>query len=165
MPRDCIRSTSSTIFGIASTAGDDTLTAPGTILGTAGYLAPEQALGEGLSAATDVWGLGVTLVESLTGDLPHGDEATWDSRRRVCPVHRRAPGRVPSLDSVPPAYDELLRAAEELGIDLSGVRADGGDGAADEKEEQVVAEGESGTTNGAGAEEAAETETAAEAKE
>jgi DNA-directed RNA polymerase subunit beta len=54
--------------------------------------------------------------------------------------------------------DELLRAAEELGIDLSGVRADGGDGkdggAADEREEQVVAEGEGGSTNGAGAEEA-----------
>ena len=51
--------------------------------------------------------------------------------------------------------DELLRAAEELGIDLSGVRADGpdGDGAADEQEEQVVAEGEAGTTNGAAAEE------------
>jgi DNA-directed RNA polymerase subunit beta len=60
--------------------------------------------------------------------------------------------------------DELLRAAEELGIDLSGVRADGGpddDKAADEQEEQVVAEGESGT-NGSGAE---ETEKAAEAKE
>ena len=62
--------------------------------------------------------------------------------------------------------DELLRAAEELGIDLSGCAptADG-DGAADEKEEQVVAEGESGTTNGAEAKEAAETKTAAEAKE
>jgi DNA-directed RNA polymerase subunit beta len=50
--------------------------------------------------------------------------------------------------------DELLRAAEELGIDLSGVRA-GGDGAADEQEEQVVAEGDAGSTdgsNGAGAE-------------
>ena len=60
--------------------------------------------------------------------------------------------------------DELLRAAEELGIDLSGRarRRPDGDGAADEKEEQVVAEGESGTTNGAGAKEA---ETAAEAKE
>src|SRR5205823_12420669 len=49
--------------------------------------------------------------------------------------------------------DELLRAAEELGIDLSGVRAEGGDGkdgggAADEQEEQVVAEGEGGATNG-----------------
>ncbi|MGH9323089.1 MAG: hypothetical protein ACRD3V_24780, partial [Vicinamibacteria bacterium] len=46
--------------------------------------------------------------------------------------------------------DDLLRAAEELGIDLSGVRADGGgsDGAADEREEQVVAEGEAGTNGG-----------------
>jgi DNA-directed RNA polymerase subunit beta len=63
--------------------------------------------------------------------------------------------------------DELLRAAEELGIDLSGVRADGGadgDKAADEQEEQVVAEGDGGTTNGAGAE-AAEKAEKAEAKE
>jgi DNA-directed RNA polymerase subunit beta len=51
--------------------------------------------------------------------------------------------------------DELLRAAEELGIDLSGVRAegDGAKGAADEREEQVVTEGEAGSTNGASAEE------------
>jgi DNA-directed RNA polymerase subunit beta len=51
--------------------------------------------------------------------------------------------------------DDLLRAAEELGIELSGVRADGGNGAgdkdkdkdkaADEQEEQVVAEGDGGT--------------------
>jgi DNA-directed RNA polymerase subunit beta len=54
--------------------------------------------------------------------------------------------------------DDLLRAAEELGIDLSGVRADGsGDsGAADEREEQVVGEGDGGSTDGAGAEEAKE---------
>jgi DNA-directed RNA polymerase subunit beta len=52
--------------------------------------------------------------------------------------------------------DDLLRAAEELGIDLSGVRAGCGDGegAADEREEQVVAEGQGGT-DGAGAEKAA----------
>jgi DNA-directed RNA polymerase subunit beta len=58
--------------------------------------------------------------------------------------------------------DDLLRAAEELGIELSGVRADGGNGAgdkdkdkdkaADEQEEQVVAEGDGGTED---AEEAA----------
>ena len=59
--------------------------------GTRGYLAPEQARGEGLGPATDVWGLGVTLVEALTGELPHGDEATWDSRPRVPLLHRRAP--------------------------------------------------------------------------
>jgi DNA-directed RNA polymerase subunit beta len=57
--------------------------------------------------------------------------------------------------------DELLRAAEELGIDLSGVRAEGEDGkkgAADEREEQVVAEGEGGSTNGAKDDEKAKAE-------
>ena len=47
--------------------------------------------------------------------------------------------------------DDLLKAAEELGMDLTGVRADCSNGAADEQEEQVVAEGEGGTD---GAEEA-----------
>ena len=59
--------------------------------------------------------------------------------------------------------DDLLKAAEELGMDLTGVRADSGpDGnglstpeAADEQEEQVVAEGEAGTDDGAGAAEEA----------
>ncbi len=48
--------------------------------------------------------------------------------------------------------DDLLKAAEELGMDLTGVRADGANGAADEQEEQVVDEGEAGT-DGAEAEE------------
>lgn len=78
--------------------------------GTRGYLAPEQARGEGLSTATDVWGLGVTLVEALTGQMPHGDEATWDSRRRVRHWHRGAPEPVPPLTDLPREYDEILRA-------------------------------------------------------
>jgi DNA-directed RNA polymerase subunit beta len=49
--------------------------------------------------------------------------------------------------------DDLLKAAEELGMDLTGVRSEG-NGAADEREEQVVKEGEAGT-DGAGQEEAA----------
>jgi DNA-directed RNA polymerase subunit beta len=56
--------------------------------------------------------------------------------------------------------DDLLKAAEELGMDLTGVRSESsGNGAADEREEQVVAEGEAGSTDGAevkGAEEAEE---------
>jgi len=50
--------------------------------------------------------------------------------------------------------DDLLRAAEELGIDLSGVRAGGAADteAADEKEEEVVEEGEAGTTGDTDAE-------------
>lgn len=81
--------------------------------GTRGYLSPEQALGEGLSAATDVWGLGVTLIEALTGEMPHGDEATWDSRPRRWLLDRRPPEPVGPMTGIPAAYDELLRACVE----------------------------------------------------
>lgn len=78
--------------------------------GTRGYLAPEQARGRGLSPATDVWGLGVTLLECLTGDVPYGDEATWDTRRRLPVVHRRMPTAPEGMDEVPDQVRELLRA-------------------------------------------------------
>lgn len=59
-----------TDFGIASAAGLDTLTLPGMVLGTAGYLAPEQARGEPTTAASDRYALGVVAFELLTGRRP-----------------------------------------------------------------------------------------------
>ncbi|HXV96439.1 MAG TPA: serine/threonine-protein kinase [Gaiellaceae bacterium] len=58
-------------FGIARLV-DETLgmTAPGTVLGTAGYLAPEQALGRETTAASDRYALGVVAYELLTGGRP-----------------------------------------------------------------------------------------------
>ncbi|MCX5343594.1 serine/threonine-protein kinase [Streptomyces atratus] len=47
-------------------------------VGTFGYLAPEQARGGPLSAAADVWGIGVTLYEVATGDAPFGSGETVD---------------------------------------------------------------------------------------
>jgi serine/threonine protein kinase len=47
-------------------------------LGTWGYLAPEQALGRRLDAATDVWGVGVVLFEALTDRAPFGDDTADD---------------------------------------------------------------------------------------
>ena len=57
-------------FGIASAAGLDTLTLPGTVLGTAGYLSPEQARGELATPASDRYALGVVAFELLTGRRP-----------------------------------------------------------------------------------------------
>jgi eukaryotic-like serine/threonine-protein kinase len=62
-------------FGIASATGMDSLTVAGTILGTAGYLSPEQALGERATAASDRYALGIVAFELLTGRRPHERES------------------------------------------------------------------------------------------
>jgi eukaryotic-like serine/threonine-protein kinase len=82
--------------------------------GTRGYLAPEQATGRGLSAATDVWGLGMTLIDALARTAPYGDEATWESRRRWPLLHRRMPQVPEGLDELPDEVRDLLAACVSL---------------------------------------------------
>jgi predicted Ser/Thr protein kinase len=62
-------------FGIASSAGMDSLTMTGTVLGTAGYLSPEQAQGDRAGPASDRYALGIVAWELLTGKRPFESES------------------------------------------------------------------------------------------
>jgi eukaryotic-like serine/threonine-protein kinase len=59
-----------TDFGIARTLEADGLTKTGRVLGTTDYVSPEQAMGHGVDARSDIYSLGVLLYEMLTGDVP-----------------------------------------------------------------------------------------------
>ena len=59
-----------TDFGIARVVGGDTLTRTGDVLGTAAYMAPEQASGREVRAAADLYSLAIVLYEALTGVNP-----------------------------------------------------------------------------------------------
>jgi serine/threonine-protein kinase len=96
-------------FGIASAVGMDSLTQTGTVLGTAGYLSPEQAQGERASPASDRYALGVVAFELLTGRRPfQSDNATTEAAAHV---HAPVPSARSAEPSLPPAVDGVFARA------------------------------------------------------
>jgi serine/threonine protein kinase len=100
-----------TDFGIArSLHMDHGVTQTGTVLGTGEYLAPEQASGKPVSAATDVYSLGVVLWELLAGDVPFvGENFVAIALRHV----NEAP---PSLRERRPDVSPRLEAAVDRAL-------------------------------------------------
>jgi serine/threonine-protein kinase len=64
-------------FGIAKATALADLTAAGARKGRYSYMAPEQLAGEPVTVAADQFGLGVTLVELVTGQRPFAGETPW----------------------------------------------------------------------------------------
>lgn len=90
-----------TDFGVAHFVDGSRLTNDGTIIGTAAYLSPEQVAGEPISFATDVYSLGLVLLEALTGHQEYSGTLVEAALARL----RNSP-EVP--ESVGPEWHELL---------------------------------------------------------
>jgi serine/threonine-protein kinase len=98
-------------FGIARAVSDSaaTMTSTAAVIGTAQYLSPEQARGEGVDARSDVYSLGCLLYELVTGAPPF----TGDSPVAVAYQHVREDPRLPSSINprVPAELDAILLKA------------------------------------------------------
>ena len=94
----------------ASTLGG-TISAPGLIVGTAGYMAPEQIEGAAAGPASDVFALGALLFQLLTGKPPFTGDSMWAVMNAIM---RHEPPSVSSLKpSTPDRLDRLARARQE----------------------------------------------------
>ena len=91
-------------FGIARTAETTNLTQLGTILGTAAYLAPEQAAGEEVTTAGDIYSLGAVLYELLTGRPPY----QFGSLAEL--AHKQESGVITPVRDLEPAVPEAVEA-------------------------------------------------------
>jgi hypothetical protein len=80
-------------FGVAHLASGDPLTRTGDVVGTLAYMAPEQAEGERVTSAADVYSLALTLYEAWTGDNPVRAGSPMGTARRLGtllpPLHTR----------------------------------------------------------------------------
>jgi serine/threonine protein kinase len=89
-------------FGLAKmrqleAGGDASLTVPGTVLGTPGYMAPEQLAGRETDERGDIFSLGVMIVEALTGSRPFAGNTFYDLESALATQTYHLPGDEPEI--------------------------------------------------------------------
>ena len=96
-------------FGIARVAGSNTLTKGDSVMGSVHYFSPEQARGEDVTAASDIYSVGVVMYEMLTGRVPFDG----DTPVSIALQHISTPPKAPSLvvDTISPAMEQVVLTA------------------------------------------------------
>jgi eukaryotic-like serine/threonine-protein kinase len=95
-------------FGIArfTDAGDQTMTSAATVAGTAAYMSPEQASGQEVTAASDLYSLGCLLFTVFTGHPPLG--GTTALQQAAAHVHQTPPAFASVRPDAPPGLASLV---------------------------------------------------------
>ena len=100
-------------FGIAKNPSEESsITQVGSVLGTASYLAPEQAAGQESTARSDIYALGVVAYQFLSGRLPYEAQSITELALKQ---QREAP---PLLDQLNPDVSPELAAAVDRALEL-----------------------------------------------
>src|SRR5205814_3003319 len=105
-PNDRVKLTD---FGLARIADDVKLTRTGFVSGTPLYMAPEQALGEGGDARSDLFSLGVVLYEMCTGQPPFQGNSILSILKQIAETRHR-----PVAELNPDAPDWLSKMIDKL---------------------------------------------------
>lgn len=131
-------------------------TNPGTVMGTVGYMSPEQSRGLEVDARTDVWSLGVVLYEMVTGRQPFNGPTPTDViisivEREPAPLASFTPDVPMELERIAKKalkkdLNERYQTAEELLIDLKNLRHELEIGAEVKRFKQSSQSNQSGST-------------------
>ncbi len=94
-------------FGIARSKERESLTLPGTLMGTPSYLSPEQVMGQPLDARSDIFSFGIVLYEIFTGIKPFQDEATDSLNAKILKGKYIAPRDIYS--DIPRSHQRIIK--------------------------------------------------------
>ena len=114
--------------------GDSSKTVPGTVMGSARYMSPEQARGLDVDERTDIWSLGIVLYEMLSGHVPFEGETTADTLASVIykepePINHLLPNLPSELQRIlkkalQKDRDERYQNVKDLSLDIKSLLFD-----------------------------------------
>src|SRR5690349_18285023 len=96
-------------FGLARVAGLQSITRAGTVVGSLYYVSPEQLLGQQLDGRSDIYALGVSMYEMLTGVRPYRGQTLTDMSRAILAGVATPPSTLEP--SITPELERIIRRA------------------------------------------------------